>query len=140
MRIIFIPGWLCMKKILLITAGNLSLSLGIAGIFLPILPTTPFLLLSAACYVKSSKKLYLWLINHKILGLYIRYYILYKAISLRAKVISVSALWVVMLSTIIFFVNPIWLRILLFCIAIGVTVYLVHFKTLTKEMMKKMED
>ncbi len=125
-----------MKKILLVTAGNLSLSLGIAGIFLPVLPTTPFLLLSAACYVRSSKKLYLWLIHHRVFGLYIRSYILYKAISLRAKIISISALWIVMVSTIFFFISLSWLRILLFCIGIGVTVYLVYLKTLTKEMIE----
>lgn len=128
-----------MKKILLLVAGNCSLSLGIIGIFLPVLPTTPFLLLSAACYMKSSQKLYSWLINHKILGLYIRSYIKYKAISLRAKIISITALWSVMMSTIIFFITFLWLRILLVFIALGVTLYLIHFKTLTKEMLNSFE-
>ncbi|MBN2655752.1 MAG: YbaN family protein [Spirochaetales bacterium] len=128
-----------MKKILLITVGNISLSLGIAGIFLPVLPTTPFLLLSAACYVRSSKKLYLWLIHHRFLGLYIRSFIQYKAISLRAKIISLSALWIVMLSTIFFFISFLWLRALLFCIGIGVTVYLMHYRTLTEEMKNEIK-
>ncbi len=129
-----------MKKLFLITAGNLSLFLGIAGIFLPVLPTTPFLLLSATCYVRSSEKLYVWLINHRVFGLYVRSYILYRAISLRAKIISILALWIVMLSTILFFISLLWLRVLLFCIGLGVTVYLVHFKTLTAAMMAEIKE
>lgn len=129
-----------MKKILLLVAGNFSLSLGIAGIFLPVLPTTPFLLLSAACFMKSSRKLYLWLINHRILGLYVRSYILYRAISLRAKIVSIATLWAVMLCTIIFFIDLLWLRILLIFIALGVTVYLLQIKTLTEEMRGAAEE
>jgi uncharacterized membrane protein YbaN (DUF454 family) len=55
-------------KIFLIIVGSLSLALGVAGIFLPLLPTTPFLLLSAACWVKASPMLYSWLLNHRIFG------------------------------------------------------------------------
>ncbi len=124
-----------MKRILLLTAGTLSLALGILGIFLPILPTTPFLLLAAACYLNSSQKLYNWLINHRILGLYIRSYLLYKAISVKAKFISVLTLWAVIGSTVIFFVDLLWLRILLVCIAAGVTFYILSFTTLTEDML-----
>ena len=123
-----------MKKFLLITAGNLSLSLGVAGIFLPVLPTTPFLLLSAACYVRSSQRLYNWLIHHRILGLYIRSYIEYRAISIRAKGVSIFALWAVILSTVLFFVDLLWLRLLLLAVAVGVTFYLLTIRTLTDEM------
>ncbi len=123
-----------MKKYLLITAGNLSLSLGIAGIFLPVLPTTPFLLLSAACYVRSSRRLYDWLIHHRILGLYIRSYIEYRAISVRAKAVSIGTLWAVILSTTLFFVSTLLLRLLLLAVALGVTTYLLKIRTLTDEM------
>ena len=129
-----------MKRILLITAGNVSLSLGIAGIFLPVLPTTPFLLLSAACYVKSSEKLYLWLINHRILGLYTKSYIIYKAITLKAKIISIAALWAVISVSAFFVIDLIWLRILLFVIAAGVTFYIANIKTLTMDMIREYES
>lgn len=56
-----------LKKYLLIIMGTISLILGTVGIFIPILPTTPFLLLASYCYIRSSKKLYNWLINHKVL-------------------------------------------------------------------------
>ena len=128
-----------MKRIMLLITGNISLAFGIVGIFLPVLPTTPFLLLSATCYVRSSEKLYLWLIHHKFLGLYVRSYIQYRAISMRAKIISISMLWTVILSTVIFFVDLPWLRGLLIMIAVGVTVYLMRIKTLTRQMIDELE-
>lgn len=128
-----------MKKILLLLAGHISLILGILGIFLPILPTTPFLLLSAVCFMKSSEKMYLWLINHKVLGLYVRSYIEYKAISLRAKILSIAVLWLVMMGTVFFFITLLWIQIFLTFIAIGVTVYLIQIKTLTTEMLEASE-
>ncbi|MBF9017418.1 MULTISPECIES: YbaN family protein [unclassified Oceanispirochaeta] len=129
-----------MKKIILFIAGHIFLSLGIIGIVLPVLPTTPFLLLSAACYMKSSEKMYTWLINHRVLGLYVRSYIKYKAVSRRAKITSISVLWVVMISTILFFITLLWIRILLIFIAIGVTLYLVQITTLTKEMVESLAE
>ena len=60
-----------MKKKLLILLGSLSLFLGLLGIALPLLPTTPFLLLSATCYFHGSDKLYRWLMTHPTLGPYI---------------------------------------------------------------------
>ena len=130
-----------MKKHLLIAAGILSLTLGGIGIFLPLLPTTPFLLLSSACFVKSSTKLHNWLINHKIFGLYIKNYIEHKAITLRSKIVAISLLWICITSSTFFFIDILWLRILLFIIAAGVTIHLLKLKTLTKDMMnKKPED
>ncbi|MBN2535396.1 MAG: YbaN family protein [Spirochaetales bacterium] len=124
-----------MKKVILLIAGNISLSLGVAGIFLPVLPTTPFLLLSAACFLRSSDKLYYWLTHHKMFGNYIRSYLKYKAISIKAKIISISLLWLVIGITIIFFITIIWVKVLLLLIAAGVTIYLLSIKTLTKEML-----
>ncbi len=129
-----------MKKYLLITAGSITLALGVAGIFLPVLPTTPFLLLSAWCYLRSSIRLYNWLINHRVLGLYIYSYLTYRAITLKAKVTMILTLWLVMGSTIIFFIDPLWLRILLAVIGCGVTVHLVTIKTLTAEMKEEIRQ
>lgn len=121
-------------KILLAVLGVISLGLGILGIFLPVLPTTPFLLLSAALFARSSERLYDWLLNHKVLGEYIRDFREEKAIPLRVKFISVSMLWIVMLTTIFFAVNDkLWLQILLACIAVGVTIHILSFKTKSKK-------
>ena len=61
-------------KALYFIAGTVCLILGIIGIILPILPTTPFLLLAAGCYARSSERFYNWLLNNRILGSYIRNY------------------------------------------------------------------
>ncbi len=80
-------------KSLLIAVGLLSLGLGIVGIALPVLPTTPFLLLAAACFARSSERLYFWLLSHRWFGPYLRNWREHKAITLRAKVIILISLW-----------------------------------------------
>ena len=80
-------------KTICIILGTISLGLGILGIFLPLLPTTPFLLLTAALYFKGSPRLYQWLLNHKYFGTYIRNFRENKAIPLRAKIISLLLMW-----------------------------------------------
>lgn len=82
-----------MIKLVLITLGTLSLSLGIVGIFLPGLPTTPFLLLSAALYFRSSPRLYNWLLNHKNFGHYIKRFRDRKAMTLIEKLSSLAVMW-----------------------------------------------
>ncbi|MDR0349846.1 MAG: YbaN family protein [Tannerella sp.] len=117
-------------KTLYIILGTVSLMLGITGIFLPLLPTTPFLLLTAAAYFKGSPKHYHWLLNHKYLGPYIRNFREHKAIPLQAKILSVSSLWGTILYCIFFVADLLWLKILLGCIAIGVSYHILLFKTL----------
>lgn len=126
-----------MKRVLLITAGNISLGLGIVGVFLPVLPTTPFLILSATCFLNSSGRLYNWLINHRVLGLYIRSYMKYKAISLKSKIVAIIIMWVFILSSAIFFVPILWVKFLLIVIATVVTIHISRIKTLTKDMLEE---
>ena len=118
-----------MKKFLVVL-GFLSLAIGIFGIVIPLLPTTPFLLLSAACFLKGSDRMYRWLMNHKLFGDYIRNYREHKAIPLKTKVFAISLLWITILFSIFFMVESIYLRIMLAAIAIAVTVHILHFKTL----------
>ncbi|ASN07175.1 YbaN family protein [Virgibacillus necropolis] len=121
-----------MKKVLLTIAGSISLGLGLLGIILPLLPTTPFLLLAAACYVRSSDKLYQWLITNKWFGSYIKNYRSGKGIPLKAKIVSISLLWISMGYT-IFFVIPLFLvKLLLFLIAGVFTIVILKQKTLYK--------
>lgn len=119
-------------KTLYIILGTLSLILGILGIFLPLLPTTPFLLLTATLYFRGSPRLYNWIMNHKQLGPYIRNFRENKAIPLRAKIFSVSLLWITILYCIFFVVPHVWLKITFFLIASGVTYHILSFKTLKK--------
>lgn len=122
------------KKIIAISGGCIFLSLGVVGIFLPLVPTTPFLLLAAGCFLHSSKRLYTWLISHRILGNYIRYYLQYRAIPLKAKILKIILLWTSIGYCIMFITDVLWIRIVLLMIAICVTVRLVTMKTLTPEM------
>ena len=124
-------------KTICIILGTLSLGLGILGIFLPLLPTTPFLLLTAALYFKGSPRLYQWLLNHKYFGTYIRNFRENKAIPLRAKIISLLLMWGTMLYCIFFLIPLVWVKVLLFLIAVGVTYHILSFKTL-KKMEKAM--
>ena len=119
-------------KTICIILGTISLGLGILGIFLPLLPTTPFLLLTAALYFKGSPRLYQWLLNHKYFGTYIRNFRENKAIPLRAKIISLLLMWGTMLYCIFFLIPLVWVKILLFLIAAGVTYDILSFKTLKK--------
>lgn len=118
------------KRIFLIAIGSLALGLGILGIFLPLLPTTPLLLLAAACYIRSSKRLYNWLITNKRFGPYIRNYREGNGIPLKAKVVGVTLLWISMLFTVICVVPFITVKILLLGIAAYFTYFILKQKTL----------
>lgn len=117
-------------KALLAVLGLISLGLGILGIFLPVLPTTPFLLLAAALFLRSNRRLYDWLINHPKLGPYILNFMKYKAIPKRIKVLSVSMVWITLLFCAIFVAEHLALRIMFIGIATGVTIHILSYKTL----------
>lgn len=116
-------------KFILIILGYISLGLGVLGIFLPLLPTTPFLLLSAALFLRSSKRLYHWLMNHKYLGKHLQNYIHHKTIPRKTKIYSISLLWGTILATSIFVVPLILVKILLVAIATAVTIHILSFKS-----------
>ncbi len=115
-------------RIALIVAGSLSLFLGTLGIVLPVLPTTPFYLLTAWCFMRSSEKLYTKAMNNKLFGNIVRNYCERKAISRKVKIVSVSTT-VLTISISITIVDMLWLRILLACIAIMVSIHILRFKT-----------
>lgn len=122
-----------MLRIFLLITGFVSLALGIWGILVPLLPTTPFLLLSTACFLKSSKKMHHWLTHHRVFGLYIRAYMDHRAIAPASRFISLILLWVSILFAIIWVAETLWLRILLLCIALGVSIHLSRLSTLDKD-------
>ena len=117
-------------KYLLAFLGSISLLLGIIGIFVPMLPTTPFLLLTAALYFRSSPKLYEWLMSHPRMGAYIKNFRENKAIPLRVKIVSVSLVWSTLLYCTFGIADAWWLRILFLSLATGITIHILHYKTL----------
>ena len=116
------------RGVLLIN-GTVSLGIGLIGIVLPLLPTTPFLLLSALCYSKSSKRFHRWLLNNKIFGDYITNYMKGKGISLKAKSLTLLLLWTLILLSAFYFVDILIIQIVLIFISISVTVHILKLPT-----------
>lgn len=114
---------------LLISVGLLCTTLGIIGIFVPLLPTTPFLLLAAACFARSSERFHSWLVNHNHLGPMIRGYLDGSGIPLRAKRTAITLVWLTLPPSALLLVPPVWAKLLLIMLAIGITWYLLRLPT-----------
>ena len=110
--------------------GVVFLILGGVGVFMPILPTTPFLLLSAACFYKSSRRMHNWILHNRWFGDYIRNYSEGKGISSKAKLSTLILLWALILYSIFWVVNNLFIQLALLTIAIGVTIHLIKIPTL----------
>jgi hypothetical protein len=119
-----------LKRNLLIAAGTIFTVLGVLGMFLPVLPTTPFLLLAAACYARSSDRFYYWLLTNRWFGEYIRNYLTGRGIPLRQKAFTILMLWLTIGSTILFINMQWWVKAILFVIAAGVTIHIAMIKTI----------
>ena len=122
-------NWL---KPLLIVAGSVFVGLGILGIILPVLPTTPFLLLAAACYARSSQRFYCWLLNNRWFGTYIDNYRRKKGMPLKVKLLTVSLMWLTLTLSLIFAVQSLSLRLILIILALGVSIHILRIKTLKR--------
>jgi uncharacterized membrane protein YbaN (DUF454 family) len=124
-----------LRKGFLVSAGVVFLALAAIGVVLPLVPTTPFLLLAAACFVRSSDRLYRWLITHRVFGAYIRNYREHRAVTLRAKVVTVSMLWAAIGYSVVVVARSPLLRLLLLSIAAGTTTYVLRLKTLSRDAL-----
>jgi uncharacterized membrane protein YbaN (DUF454 family) len=111
-------------NILLMIIGTISLGLGIVGIILPIFPTTPFLLLSLYCYVRSSRKLYNFVLTNKYLARYVKEYLSDNGIPKNAKKKAIFLIWLTIGFSIIFVVDKLSFRIILLIIASSVSTYI----------------
>ena len=119
-----------LRKLLLTFAGVLAVGLGVVGVFLPLLPTTPFLLLAAACFVRSSDTLYEWLTSHRWFGTYIRNYREHRATTRMTKVVTLALLWGTIGYTASVVVDGWQLRALLLVVALGVTIHVLSLGTI----------
>jgi uncharacterized protein len=117
-------------KALLITIGTLSIGLGVIGIVVPLLPTTPLILLGAVCYLRSSEKLYHKLIKNKWLGAYIKDFHEKKGISRKNKLVSLCLMWLSISGTVLFSDVSILVGSILIIIAVTVSAYILSFETL----------
>lgn len=120
------------KKYIFILFGCLSILLGILGIFLPLLPTTPFLLLAAYFFTRSSKRLHSWLIHHKTFGQYIYQYETHRAMDRKTKLVAMGSMWVSLCISMIL-VSNFYIRLLLIVIGIGVSLYIRSLRTMERQ-------
>ncbi|MBA7477362.1 Inner membrane protein YbaN [subsurface metagenome] len=121
-----------LKRQLLIIAGTLSLAVGIVGIFVPLLPTTPFLLLAAGCYLRSSQRFYNWLMANRLFGAYIRNYIEGRGIPIKIKLFIITLLWVTIGISIWLVAN--WVvTVILLIVAVGVTLHIIFIRVRRKK-------
>ena len=127
-----IPASKRLIRLVLISAGTVSLALGVIGIVLPVLPTTPFLLLAAACYARSSERFYSWLLGNRLFGKYIRNYRAGNGIPVKVKALSLAFLWAAILFSIAFVIQDILIKAVLIAIGVGVTAHIVSLKTLKR--------
>ncbi len=130
-----------LKRRLLIVAGTMATAIGIIGVFVPILPTTPFLLLAAACYLRSSQKFYHWLLNNRLFGAYVRNYLQGRGMPRKIKIFTILLLWTTITCSIVFAVQSLIIRIILLVIAAGVSVHIALIKTTPRsESQNKAND
>ena len=117
------------KRVLLIIAGWIAVILAVIGIVLPLLPTTPFLLLAAFCFSKSSNRFHDWLLNHPWFGDYIRNFQSGRGMTIKAKISTVFLIWLSIGASVIFFVPIVWVKVMLLIIACCVSGYLISRPT-----------
>jgi len=121
------------KKHLFFICGILSVILGTLGIFIPLLPTTPFLLLAAWCFLRSSKKAHDWLLNNKLYGKYIKAYIEKTGIPIKIKIFTLILLWSGIGYAFFFATNNSVVRILLIVIVISVSTHIILIQNKSKQ-------
>lgn len=120
-----------LRRGLLVAAGVLCVALGLVGVFVPLLPTTPFLLLAAACFVRSSERLHRWLLENRLLGEPVRRYRNREGMPLSSKVATLALLWGTLSLSAWVAVPPgrWWLHLLLLSVGAGVTTHILRIRT-----------
>ncbi|MFB3852814.1 MAG: YbaN family protein [Vicinamibacterales bacterium] len=118
-----------LRKAALVAAGMASLALGAIGVFVPLMPATVFLLISAACFLRSSERLYRWLMTHRLFGPYIRNYREHRAMPARTKAFVLVLLWSTIGYSMVFAVDSILIRLGLAVVAIGVTAHVLSLRS-----------
>jgi uncharacterized membrane protein YbaN (DUF454 family) len=118
-----------MIRPLWVLLGSVCLALGAIGIVIPGLPTTPFLLLAAALYARGSKRLYAWLLDHRLFGSFIRRYRETRSISRRSKLLSLALMWTMISLSLLFFVESLLASLLILVFGAAGTAALLMIRT-----------
>lgn len=123
-------------RLILIVIGSISVGLGVLGIFLPMLPTTPFLLLASFCFMRSSPRIHFWLINHRVLGEYLYFYTKHRAIMKRTRLTALASLWATLLLSALI-IDKLQVRLIMLAFGAAVSVHLMKLRTVdyNKELL-----
>jgi hypothetical protein len=111
-------------RLLFLVAGSICVALGVIGLFLPLLPTTPFLLLAAACYARGSQRFYDWLLANRTFGPLIHEWRTHRSIPYRTKLSAIALMSATLGVSIVFFVNPLWLKLVLAAMGLGLAIWM----------------
>ena len=117
------------KKGFYILLGTLSLVLGFLGLFLPVLPTTPLVILAAACYFRGSERLYNWILESKLFGETIQNYRAGRGLTRNTKIRALSLMWIVIMLSVLLFVQNNLIQFSMIAIAAGVSAYIIRLPT-----------
>ena len=118
-----------MKKAFYIILGTIALVIGFVGLFLPVIPTTPLVLLAAACYYRSSNRLHNWILRSKWFGETIENYQAGKGLTKITKIRAIVLMWVMITISVVYFVENFLIQLLLLGIAFAVSLYLIRLPT-----------
>lgn len=128
-----------MKKYVFLVLGTMSLGIGMIGVVIPILPTTPFLLMASFLYLRSSKRMYNWMLNHRIFGTYIYCYTKHRGVSQKAKHGTLIFLWATLILSMVA-VSAWQITMILLVVGIVVSTHIILLKTLGKEEIKLLKQ
>ncbi|MHB8062540.1 MAG: YbaN family protein [Ruminiclostridium sp.] len=117
-----------MKKIVLLISGWALIVIAAIGVFLPILPTTPLVILAAMCFSYSSERMHRFLLKSHFFGSYIENFKTKQGISVATKASGIIVLWVLLTISAVS-MNKTWSTIMFAVIGIGVTTHLLLLKT-----------
>lgn len=109
------------SRLFFVIVGHVSLCMGLIGIAVPLLPTTPFLLLAAACYIRGSESLYNWLITQRVLGAYIASYREGRGIPMRLKFSLIALIWITIPLSAVLLLEHLYIRLTLLATALIVS-------------------
>jgi uncharacterized protein len=111
-------------RVLFNIAGIVALGLGLVGIFLPLLPTTPFVLLAAACFARGSERFHQWLLANRTFGPMVHEWESHRSLPYRTKVSAIVLMSLTMAVSIVFFVQPPWLKVALALAGVGLAIWM----------------
>jgi|YNPBryunderm2012_1023409.scaffolds.fasta_scaffold16811_2 hypothetical protein len=114
---------------LLLGLGTLAMGVGALGVIMPGLPTTPFMLIAAACYIRSSERLYRWLVTNRLFGPVLATWQAERGLTLRTKLVTLALVWVLLGSAALFLVESLLMRLALVGLACVKTVVLARMRT-----------